>query len=454
VATGFEQNAAAASVAAGTRMTHSADAEPVVAESVGPPLAIRQVVASISFGVIALLLMGVVASVLGALQDEHRLSAAGIGLCATLEALVTGLVTGAAAAWLPAKRLRLIGGVAAAALGAIDFATMGAHSTAILVLRTAAGVPDGLLLWITIGMIARTAVPARWAGVYVTALTASQLLLALAYAWIIPRFGADGAFAGLGLAAFAGVGIAFFLPQSYGPLPTPEGESGMPPLRGWIALFASLLLLAAIGVVGVYLQPLAHEAGLNADVARTAVWVSLVFQIIGGTLATALAHRLHWFPVFAISILGLIIGWTIFDFHVSAFVFVAANSCVGFMSLFVNPYIVTMTIEADPTLRAAVQSAGAQVLGGAIGPALAVPLVQDQDVHGAIWLGVAMALATMVIVTILHIVAVRERRRALMDQRSTGPNTGDIVFQGAGSAPIAVGAGEGGDHSAHERIAQ
>ncbi|MGD0189173.1 MAG: hypothetical protein ABSD74_00375 [Rhizomicrobium sp.] len=436
-------------------MTVSADAElPVVAESVGPPLTIRQVAASISLGVISLLLAGVIASVLGALQDEHRLSAESMGICATLEALVMGLVTGAAAAWLPANRLRLIGCVAAASLGVIDIATMGAHSTAILVLRTLAGVPDGILLWITIGMIARTAVPARWAGVYVTSLTASQLLLALGYAWIIPRFGADGAFAGLGLTAFAGVAIALCLPQSYGKLPTPEGESGMPPLRGWVALFASLLLMAAIGAVGVYVQPLAHEAGLNADVARTAVAVSLVFQIVGGTLATALAHRLHWFPVFAASILGLVIGWSIFDFHVSAFVFVGANSCVGFMALFINPYIVAMTIEADPTLRAAVQSAGAQVLGGAIGPALAVPLVGDQDVHGAIWLGVAMGVATMAIVTALHSIAVRERRRASTDRSSTGPDAGDIVFQGAGGAPVTIGAEEGGDHSAHERITQ
>jgi hypothetical protein len=388
----------------------AASEPPVITHPTGPALTAGEIAATLVPGVVSLLLAGVIAAVLGALEDEHRLSAAALGQCATLEALVMGVVTGAAAAWLPARHMRLIAIVSGTALGLLDLATMGAHSSAILILRTLAGVPDGILLWITIGMIARSAVPGRWAGVFLTALTASQLVLALAYVWVVPRFGADGAFAALGIAAFAGVPCAFWLPKFYAPLPKPEGESGMPPMRGWIALFASLLILAAIGAVGVYLQPLAHQAGLDADVARMAVWVSLVFQIAGGSLATLLAHRLHWFAAFVISALGLVLGWALFDFHVSALVFVAANSCVGFMGLFIGPFIVPMTIEADPSLRAAMQSAGAQVLGGAIGPLFASFVVGDRNVHGSVFLGVALVLAGMVIVTGLHLFAIRERQ--------------------------------------------
>ena len=405
----------------------------------GTPLfTFSRIAAALVPGVVSLLLAGVIASVLGALVDEHRLTAAEIGECATLEALVMGVVTGVAAAFLPARHLRIIGLAAGIALGLLDFATMGAHSTGVLFLRSLAGIPDGILLWITIGMIARSAVPARWAGVFLTALTASQLVLALAYVWVIPRFGADGAFAALGISALAGTVASIWLPNSYTPLPKPEGESGAPPLRGWIALFASLLILAAIGAVGVYLQPLAHEAGLDADVARTAVWVSLVFQITGGSLATALAHRLHYFPAFLMSVLGLVAGWAVFDFHVSAFLFVTANSCVGFMALFIGPFIVPMTIEADPSLRAAMQSAGAQVLGGAIGPALAVPLVGDQDVHGAIFLGIALVLSGMAIVAALHAFAVHERRRAGTTMPLSAGYARNVVFEGPGGPPITV----------------
>ena len=267
-------------------------------------------------------------------------------------------------------------------------------------MRTLAGVPDGLLLWITIGMIARRAVPARWAGVFGTALTATQLVLALAYVWIVPRFGADGTFAALAIAAFRRSRLRAL-----------AAEELMRRCRNRKAKAACRLSAA-----GPRCSPLCSscrrsapsaricnrsriEAGLDANVARTAVWVSLVFQITGGSLATALAHRLHWFPAFVISTVGLLLGWAMFDFHISALAFVAANSLVGFMGLFINPFIVPMTIEADPSLRAAVQSAGAQVLGGAIGPLFATFVVSDQDVRGAIFLGIALLLAGMVIVT-------------------------------------------------------
>ena len=62
-------------------------------------------------------------------------------------------------------------------------------------LRGLAGVIEGVLLWITVAMISRTETPERWAGVFFTAQTGAQLLLAIALAvWIMPAFGATGGF--------------------------------------------------------------------------------------------------------------------------------------------------------------------------------------------------------------------------------------------------------------------
>ena len=203
-------------------------------------------------------------AILGALADEHRLSASGIGLAATFEALSMGLSTAAAGLWLPPKRLKLIGAATSLALVVADFASMRAHFGDVMVIRTLAGVPEGILLWITIGMIARTATPERWAGIFFTALTAGQLAIALLFAlWVMPAYGADGGFAGLALASLAGIAVAFALPSSYAPLADGAESSGMPPPRGWFALFATLIYIGAASTVGVYLQPLAQEAGLS-----------------------------------------------------------------------------------------------------------------------------------------------------------------------------------------------
>lgn len=429
------------------------NSQPVVTEVVGPQIPARQAAAAIALGVIPLLIAGVTASVLGQLADEHRIATQSIGIIATVEGLTMGIATAIASAMFPPRHLRLIGVIASVVLGVVDVATMGAHAQAIIVLRTLAGIPEGVLLWITVGMIARSAVPARWAGVFLTAITASQFVLSLSYTWIIPRFGADGAFAALAVTAFGGVAFSLFAPRSYAPLPKPEGESGLPPRRGWIALFGSLLILAAIGAVGVYLQPLAHEAGLSGDVARTAVSASLAFQIAGGSVATLLASRLHYFPAFIISAVGFFAGWIVFAFHAPAYLFVLGNSLAGFMTLFVGPFIVPMTIEADPTLRAAVQSAAAQVLGGALGPLAASFMVGARDAHGSVYLAIALMAAGTAIVGVLHATALRERRRATLENTS-GSYAGNVGFQGAGSAPVTIRADQARDDPGHQGVAQ
>jgi hypothetical protein len=68
-----------------------------VAEVAGPPFTPTEAAAAIALGLIALLMSGLVGLLLAALAEEGRLSAAGIGQTAMLEALTTGLATGAAA---------------------------------------------------------------------------------------------------------------------------------------------------------------------------------------------------------------------------------------------------------------------------------------------------------------------------------------------------------------------
>src|SRR5260221_7810693 len=84
-------------------------------------------------------------------------------------------------------------------------------------------------------------------------------------------------------------------------------------------------------------------------------------------------------------------------------VFIGANILAGFVGLLLGPFLVPMTIEADPSRRAAVQSGGAQVLGGALGPWLASFVVGDRDVHGVLWLGAATLLTGLAIVSWLHL---------------------------------------------------
>lgn len=365
----------------------------LVHEAVGPSLHPLESGASIGVGVNSLLVLGVLPVLLGALADEHRLSNAGIGQMATLELLAMGISTAAAGAFLKARRLRLIGVVASLGLAGANLATAHAAGPALFPMRAAAGAFEGVLLWITVSMIARTVTPERWAGVFFAAQTLGQLVLAIVLAWwVMPRFGAAGGYTGVAIAALMGVIPALMTPHRFADLPAAARGGGAPPLRGWLALIATLIFVASSGAVGVYLQPLAHEAGLSADVARTSNWLSLGAQVAGASVATALAGRVRYFTVFVASTAGMLVIWWLFGRTIPAWLFIAANTAGGFVSIFLAPFLVPFTIEADPSRRAALQSGAAQLLGGALGPWMASAVVGEAEVRGVLLLGAGLIL--------------------------------------------------------------
>jgi hypothetical protein len=170
-----------------------------------------------------------------------------------------------------------------------------------------------------------------------------------------------------------------------------------------------VVFVSAGGAVAVYVQPLAREAGLSADVARTAVWVSLAAQVAGGAIATALAGRVRYYTVFLMTTAAYLGTWVLFGRAIPAWLFIAANAVAGLFALFLGPFLVPMTIDADPSRRAAMQSGAAQLLGGALGPLLASQVVGDQDVRGVLWLATALLFAGLSVVTWLRFTSLRKK---------------------------------------------
>jgi predicted MFS family arabinose efflux permease len=376
----------------------------VVREVIGPALTPLQAAGALGVGVNSLLVLGVIPVLLGSLVDEHRLTDPDIGLVVMVEVLSMGIATALCGALLKPMRLKVIGIVLTLLLAVVDFATAHNSGTGIFVMRGFAGAIEGVLLWITVAMISRTQTPERWAGVFFVAQTLAQLLLAVALAvWIMPAWGATGGFVAIAVCAVIGLPAAIIGPSRLADLNPGEAIAGPPPFRGWIALVGTFVFVAGGGAVAAYLQPLAHQAGLDAGIARTALWVSLAAQVVGSATATGMAGRIRWFHVFLVTTSISLVVWWLFAQHIPAWLFIGANAAAGFVALLLSPFLVPMTIEADPSRRAAVQSGAAQLIGGAMGPLLASRVVSDQDVHGALWLGAGMLLAGLAVVAWLHL---------------------------------------------------
>ena len=370
---------------------HPAQGDHLVHEAVGPSITGLQAAATIGVGINSLMFAGILPILLGALADEHRLSASGIGLTAMTELLAMGVSTSAMGLIRRPERLRLIGVAASLTLAALNLAAMRTGGGWLIAVRGATGASEGVLLWITVAMIARTVTPERWAGAFFTTQTLAQLLLAIALAVaIVPRYGANGVFVSLAVLAVVGVIPALLSPRRFAPLPVGRGGSELPPPRGWVALGATLIFVSAGGAVGVYVQPLAHQAGLSSGLARAAIWIALAAQVAGGALATSLAGRVRYFTVFIITSVVYLAVWASFSQPLIAWVFIAANAASGLVGLFLGPFLVPFTIDADPSRRAAMQSGAAQLLGSALGPLLASQVVGDRDVRGVLWLAAGL----------------------------------------------------------------
>lgn len=365
---------------------------------IGPRPSALQFSAVMFVGVAAIMIAGLQPLLLGTLAHEGRLSPAQIGQAATAELLAMGLAAFVSGAALKPKRLKLIAIVMALVLGAIDMATPYVQGDAITLVRGLAGLPSGVLMWITIALIARTPTPERWSGVYLTVQTLAQFLMATVLsATIVPRFGSDGGWFALGGLCIVTAVVALSVPGQYTSLPRTKSNSSLPGVRGWIALLAAFLYSAFTIGVWVYAEPLSRQAGHDPEITGAAVSISLACQVAGGAAATLLAGRINWLWTTLIAAalnVGVLIG--LYNLP-GPDKFLLLSGAFGFLWLFVLPFLVPMVIEADPTRRAAVLIGGAQVLGGSFGPFFASLLVTEADSRGAILFGGACLVIAVVL---------------------------------------------------------
>jgi len=377
------------------------------AQWIGPRPAGLQIGIILFVGTIGILIPGLQPVVLAALLAEQHITLTQLGHAASVELLSMGLAASLAAAFLPPRRLPAIALGASLALAGGNWLTPFVMGEMVTAVRAFTGFTGGILIWVAACMIARSAAPDRWAGIYLTVQTLTQLLFAAAMSlWVEPRWGAQGDFALLAFAGLASGLAALLLPPAFVALPKtgdlPAG--GIPPPLGVAGLVVNFLLMMFIVSIWVYYDPIAREAGLSSKVSDTAVQVSLGFQVLGGAAATLFAGRLRWYPtLLACTVVDLVMVW-ILGTRPTAALFLTDAAIFGFIWLFILPFMVPMLIEADPSRRAAVLTSGVALLGGSIGPTVAALLISPDNTRGALWLGAGCLATCFAIATALRAV--------------------------------------------------
>ena len=378
---------------------------PVAGVWIGDPPSLAQRLAVFWVGLVGVLFPGVGPLLLGGMEAAGRLTAAQLGQAGMAELVAMGIGAAVVGPLFGERRLRLAAVTCGLLLAALDLVTTRMSGEVLILVRALAGLPAGAMIWLITGMIVRAPRPERWAGLYLTIQTLLQLGVVSAIgAFVLGAFGPDGGFLVLAVLTVSAAIAGLAAPRAYAPLVQAEDNpKGLPSPRGWIALAAVFCFQAFILAFWIYAEPLSRQAGHPLSVASAAFAVSLAAQVAGGAAATALAGRLSWFWSLTISVTLAVGALFVMASLPSATVFLAASAVFGFVWLFASPFLTPLAIEADPSRRAALLGPGASLLGCGAGPLLASFVVSGIDVRPAVWLGVALAVVSLVIIAGLHL---------------------------------------------------
>lgn len=339
--------------------------------------------AALAIGTIALLMIGLQPVLLGELVAQKRITLEGVGLVAMGEIVALGLGVILGDALLPLARLRSVTVVAALCVALLDLATARlAGDAAFVAVRAAAGLAEGVLVWVTTCVIVRSTAPDRLAGIFLVVQTLAQAAVAALLAMVvIPRGGWQGGFAALAVLSLLPLLCVRALPPGVHAL-VATGSS-RPPLNlaTVLALAVPFLQMAAIGSLWAYLEPLGRDAGWDGEAAQTLVAGVLLMQVIGGGAAALVVRR--WNAAVTLLAASGVLGAVALAIHSlpagAAMPFAVLCALFGFAWLFLMPFHIRLAFRADAAGRVAMLVPAMQLLGSAFGPLVASFVVTGEQ---------------------------------------------------------------------------
>ncbi|MBB3358271.1 MULTISPECIES: MFS transporter [unclassified Novosphingobium] len=359
--------------------------------------------AALLIGTVGLVIAGVQPVFFGALLAADRLSAAQVGHVAAAELVSIGIGVVIAESFLERVSVWLSTLVALALVASLNFATVWTSGLGVLFVRGLVGLSAGVLVWMTTGVIVRSARPTALSAAFLLTQAIVQFATSTGLAIAAPN-ARDGVPVTIAVLAAAAMLLVPLLPKRLNPLPRdPAQVSGLPPLRGWVALAASLLIQSCIVGAWVYFEPLGRQAGMTPQQVAFAVPASLGAQVVGGFAAIFLARRLPWFVSLIVSSVALSAVLFILSTPPGATVFFVLETLFGAVWIFITPFLTPLSIENDPTRRTALLVPSAVLVGSGLGPLAASTLADDASAGRVLQLCALLAIGATLLIVGLYV---------------------------------------------------
>jgi hypothetical protein len=139
------------------------------------------------------------------------------------------------------------------------------------------------------------------------------------------------------------------------------------------------LQMSAIGSLWPYLDPLGRTFGFGPRFLEMLVSLVLVFQVVGGALATVAVARIRTaMALLTVAVIQALLALALFSApSFSQLKFGSLWSIFGLLWLFAMPFHVRLALLADPKGRVVMLVPALQLLGTAFGPLLSSCIVAD-----------------------------------------------------------------------------
>ena len=345
--------------------------------TIPPPLPSTGFHAALFVGSVGILVVGLQPALLGALVNEQRIGDGELGVVVLMETIAIAIGTLLGARMLSRFPGRFVAMASAFAFVVANVAQVNAAGAVMLVaLRGVTGLAEGALISAAMVAYARARSVERANGIYLAEQTVLQLLAAA----IAPQLTFHGSRADAALLMLVGAGVvamaaALLLPQDLRP-PREDQQGSAMSLPALVALLGAGLFMGAIVAIWSYLGLWLSRNGYDPGVEAVAIPLTLIAEVLGALAAARWGDRLPNAPTVAagatvqcvLVVLFLTMPHNVLIVYLSSAMF-------GFVWLFTLPAFAGLLIDIDPTRRAVLYLALAQMCGAAAISALSGVIV-------------------------------------------------------------------------------
>jgi predicted MFS family arabinose efflux permease len=268
---------------------------------------------------------------------------------------------------------------------------------ALALCRFVAGLGCGALISIGFTVLGISARPDRNFGLMIAALLSYGAL----GMWLLPvaasAVGSEGVFLFFALLGGSVLPLVDYLPNRAEPEEVSAVSTSVLSSRHMrsAAVLAMFLYFFGQGVVWTYLFLIGTSKGFSEQQVASALSLSQFLAIAAALGAATVGTRYGRLGPVCLGILGGIVP-LLFLFQLQNLsAFVVAVCVYNFAWNLLHPYLLGVMASLDLSGKVVTNATSAQMVGLAMGPAVAVQLIQDQDLGNAIWLGVVSLAAAL-----------------------------------------------------------